>query len=384
LTSRPVALLASLLIFLPACSPSNGETAAADTAKTAANQIPLWGDYPNERPSCVRGIHLTAWVVGSKKRRADYEALFADTELNTAVIDIKEIEGEVYVPGVKLDGHDVSVTAVRDFKNYLTFLKERGVYTVARMTVFKDQKLPKIKPEWAIHAEPPLAKAKEKGFQASVWVDKNGKAWADPYNPNVWDYNLDIAEKAADLGFQEIQFDYIRFPSDGAVERCRYSKPHSRASSVKALGDFLEAAHKRLSPRGVEISIDVFGLVGSSNDDMGIGQKLIDIVDHVDSLSPMMYPSHYGAGEYGIPSPNAAPYATVLRSISDTRKMLKHKKVVLRPYLQDFSLGVKYTAKHVRDQIEAAYDNGVGEWLLWNPQCRYTKDAFEPKARNKS
>lgn len=380
---RPAAFLLSLLIFLPACSSSNSEV-STDTVKASGQEIPLWGDYPNERPSCVRGIHLTAWVLGSKKLRPNFEALFAETELNTAVIDIKEIEGEVYVPGMKLDGHDVSVTAVRDFKEYLSFLKARGVYTVARMTVFKDQKLPKIKPEWAVRSEPPIAKAKEKGFESHVWVDKNGKAWADPYNPNVWKYNIAIAEKAADLGFQEIQFDYIRFPSDGLTERCRYSQPHHKNTSYKALADFLAAAQKELAPRGVKISIDVFGLVGSYDNDLGIGQKLSGIIDHIDALSPMMYPSHYGAGEYGIANPNAAPYATVLRSIRDTRQALKGKNVVLRPYLQDFSLGVKYTAKHVRDQIEAAYDNGVGEWLLWNPQCRYTKEAFEPKERKKS
>jgi hypothetical protein len=379
---RPVAFLLTLIFVLPACSPSKGETSTETTKNNHAHPVSLWGDYPNDRPSCVRGIHLTAWVVGSKKRRAEFESLFADTELNTAVIDIKEIEGEVYVPGVTLDGKDVYVSAVKDFKQYLSYLKERGVYTVARMTVFKDQKLPKLKPEWAIHSAPPIAKAKEKGFPPTVWVDKNGKAWADPYNPNVWKYNISIAEKAADVGFQEIQFDYIRFPSDGPTERCRYSKPHTKASAVKALADFLAAAQKELSPRGVKISIDVFGLVGSYDNDLGIGQKLTGIIDNIDALSPMMYPSHYGAGEYGIANPNAEPHATVLRSIRDTRHAIKGKDVVLRPYLQDFSLGgIKYTAKHVRDQIEAAYDNGVGEWLLWNPLCRYTRDALEPTNR---
>ncbi len=378
MTLRPTAFLLALAIFLPACS--NGETVSSSTpAANAESKIPLWGDYPNDRPSCVRGIHLTAWVVGSAKRRADYEALFAETEINTAVIDIKEIDGEIYIPGVKLDGHDVYAAAVKDMKGYLTYLKERGVYTIARMTVFKDQKLAKLKPEWAVRADPPIAKAKEKGLAANVWVDRHGRAWADPYNANVWKYNIAIAEKAADLGFQEIQFDYIRFPSDGPTERCRYSKPHSKDASVKALAEFLEEAHKKLSPRGVKISIDVFGLVGSYDNDLGIGQRLSDITDHIDVLSPMMYPSHYGAGEYGIKDPNSNPYATVYRSINDTRKVLKGKNVILRPYLQDFSLGVKYTAKHVRDQIEAAYDNGVGEWLLWNPSCRYTKDAFEKK-----
>lgn len=368
-----------VLLFLafPACS---DEITSTDTVKTSTEAVPLWGDYPHSRPSCVRGIHLTAWVTGSKKRRVEYEKLFAETELNTAVIDIKEIDGEVYVPGIKLDGEEVYVGAIKDLKSYLTFLKDRGVYTIARMTVFKDQKLAKLKPEWAVQAEPPVAKAVEKGFDKNVWVDKQGKAWADPYNPHVWKYNIAIAEKAVELGFQEIQFDYIRFPSDGAVERCRYSKPHSKDSSVKALDSFLAEARKKLSPRAV-ISIDVFGLVGSYDNDLGIGQKLSGITDNIDVLSPMMYPSHYAPGEYGLKDPNSAPYDTLMRSIGDTRKVLKGKDhVILRPYLQDFSLGVKYTAQHVRDQIEAAYNHGVGEWLLWNPSCRYTRDALKSKS----
>jgi hypothetical protein len=129
----------------------------------------------------------------------------------------------------------------------------------------------------------------------------------------------------------------------------------------------------------VQLSIDVFGLVGSDGGDMGIGQKLNRLARQVDIVSPMMYPSHYAPGEFGIKSPNASPYETIHRSISDTKKTLKDINVELRPYLQDFSLGVKYTEKHVRDQINAAADLGVNEWLLWNPACRYTLDALKPK-----
>jgi hypothetical protein len=286
-------------------------------------------------------------------------------------------------------GHDVSVTAIKDLKEYLAFLKERGVYTIARIAVFKDQKLPRLKPEWAIKSSPPIPQPKEKEFkrpfQSDIWVDRNGMAWADPYNTHVWKYNISIAKRAAELGFQGVQFDYIRFSSDGLTDRCRYSKPHSRATAPKALAEFLEMAHKELNPMGVELSIDVFGLVGSYDNDLGIGQKLSELLPHVDVISPMMYPSHYGAGEYGLKSPNAAPFDTLHYSVRDTLKMMRaHKtKATLRPYLQDFSLGVHYSAKHVRDQIEAANQLGVGEWLLWNPKCVYTRDAFETDPNNK-
>src|SRR5262249_28488952 len=158
----------------------------------------------------------------------------------------------------------------------------------------------------------------------------------------VWDYEISIAEKAVEIGFQGVQFDYIRFPSDGPTKLCVYSKPHNRDAAVAALGTFLERAHKRMQELGAELSIDVFGLAGSNTDDLGIGQKLSRLYSHVDVVSPMMYPSHYAKGEYGIADPNHSPYETVHRSIRDTKRTMKDPSVGLRPYLQDFSLGVKY------------------------------------------
>jgi hypothetical protein len=205
-----------------------------------------------------------------------------------------------------------------------------------------------------------------------VWVDRRGSAWADPYNEHVWNYNLDVAVRAAQLGFQGVQFDYIRFPSDGETKKCVYSKPHNKTTAPQALTEFLRRAHEKLKPMGVELSIDVFGLVGSTGDDMGIGQRLKDLIKNVDVISPMMYPSHYAKGEYGIAEPNKSPYDTIHRCISDTQKVIKGTNVELRPYLQDFSLGVKYTPHMVREQIQAANDLGINEWLLWNPLCRYS------------
>ncbi len=366
-------LTSAALLFLPGCSKAD------EVSTKTLDSLPLWGEARHGKPVCVKGIHLTSWYAGSKKARAKFEKLLAETELNTAVIDIKEVNGEVYIPGVKLDGDlPVYVPAVRDIETYLTYLKDRGIFTIARLTVFQDQKLAQEKPEWAVHSSSPLPKAVEKGFRSDVWVDRRGLAWADPYNRHVWDYNLDVAVRAAELGFQGIQFDYIRFPSDGPTKYCVYSKPHSRAAAVEALAAFLKRAHEKLKPMGVEISIDVFGLTGSTGDDLGIGQQLWDIVDHVDVVSPMMYPSHYAPGEFGIKDPNSSPYETVFRSVSDTRKALHGKPVEMRPFLQDFSLGVKYTAKHVRDQIQAAADSGISEWLLWNPGCHYTAEALLP------
>jgi hypothetical protein len=340
---------------------------------------PLWGDYSHGRPTCVKGIHLTSWYAGSKKGRAKFEKLFAETELNTAVIDVKEVEGDVYLYDVLLDDEiDMYVPAISKPKAYLEYLKDRGIYTIARIVVFNDIRLAKERPDWMVKTATPVPKALELGFQEDIWVDDMGRPWADPYNEDVWDYNIDVAIRAIELGFQGVQFDYIRFPSDGFTKWCRYSKPHTSTGSIAALAGFLERAHNRLKPMGAEISIDTFGLAGSNAGGMGIGQKLTHLLDYIDVLSPMMYPSHYAPMEYGIEDPNSAPYETVSRSAQDTLEMLKDTGVELRPWLQDFSLGVRYTEEHVRAQIEALRDLGVDEWMLWNPSCRYTKKALLP------
>jgi len=360
--------------------------------QVASSSIPLWGDFRYDKPVCVKGIHLTAWVTGSKKSRKEIEELLATTELNTVVIAVKDMEGEIYIPGVNLDPNlfvDVSTpslkpyrSAMPDIANYLTYLKERGIFTIARVVVFSDQILPKVKPEWAVQSSTPMPLAVEKGFQPGTWVDVRGRAWVDPYREEVQNYVLAVAERAAQLGFQGIQFDYIRFPADGKTNHCLYSQPHSSQSGPKALSQFLKKAKEKLELYNVEISIDTFGFAGTKKDDLGIGQKISTVIEHIDVLSPMLYPSHYSKGNLGISEPNKAPYEIVARSIRDTMKVLDGTNVQLRPYLQDFSLGVKYRAEEVRAQIEAAMDQGIREWLLWNPRSRYTKDALLPKNTN--
>ncbi len=369
--------IVSLAVVLSLVSAGCSESSVSKSSGTT-DQNALWGDAPYQRPTCVKGIHLTAWYTGNKKARVKFEKLLADTELNTVVIDVKETEGDVFIPGVTLDGKNVYEPAMRDIKEYLDYLKKHGVYTIARIAVFHDNRLAKVKPEWAIRSSSPLPKAVANGYRADIWVDRKGSAWADPHNQHVWDYIISIGERAADIGFQEIQFDYIRFPSDGSTRLCIYSKPHSRATAVQALSGFLERAHKKLAAKNVPMSIDVFGLTGSYNDDLGIGQKLSELIHHTDTISPMMYPSHYNSGEFGLKDPDASPYETIHHSIRDTKKVIANSTVELRPWLQDFSLHAHYSPTMVRQQIDAAADLGIGEWLLWNPSCHYTQAALEP------
>ncbi|MDR3275475.1 MAG: putative glycoside hydrolase [Endomicrobium sp.] len=313
----------------------------------------------------IRGIHLSVWISGSEKHRKIAMELFDNTELNTAVIDIKEYEGQVYIDGIKIvNVNGAYVKAIPNLEKYISDLKEKGVYIIARIVVFRDNILTRKKPELAV-----------KNPDGTIWYDRKGIAWLDPYNKDTWDYNLKIAEKAADIGFDEIQFDYIRFPSDGNTKNCRYSKPHSAVEASKALVGFLKEANKRLKSKGTKISIDVFGLTTTATDDMGIGQKIIGMTEWVDYVSPMVYPSHYGKWNYGIADPNKEPYKTVYLALEGALRRIPNEK--LRPWLQDFSLGYKYGKDEVEAQIQACYDNKIGCWLLWNPRCVYTKSALK-------
>jgi len=318
------------------------------------------------RGNFIRGIHLSAYAVATQKSQNAVIDLMNSTELNAVVIDVKEIDGAVCVPGVKTAiAYGTSRNVIPNLQNYLARLKEEGVYTIARLVVFRDGMIGKKIPALTV-----------KDPDGNPWVDRKNMMWLDPYNKQAWDYILEIAEAAADMGFDEIQFDYIRFPSDGNLKLCRYSNPnHTHATASKALVDFLKEANKRLHAKGVKISIDVFGLTTTATDDMGIGQKLVEMAEWVDYVSPMTYPSHYYNDTYNIPVPNKAPYTTVYKSMEGATRRIPPEK--MRPWLQDFSMfGVKYGPEQVRAQMQACYDNGVGDWILWNASCKYTKDAL--------
>lgn len=318
-------------------------------------------------PAQVKGVHVSAWVAGDQKKRAIIDSLLAETELNTVVIDIKETEGQVYLPGFKpADEMKTFTAAMPDIETYLADLKARKVYTVARIVCFCDNLLAERKPEWAIKDG------------TSTWRNMYNLGWGDPYRREVREYNLQLAEYAADFGFDEIQFDYIRFPTDGMVSSCTYSQQYSTGTAVAAITGFLKEAHQRLKPKGVKISIDVFGYTLTSND-LSIGQKVTEMAAFTDYVCPMIYPSHYTKGEFGLEDPDSEPYHTISAALGGGIKLLGANSGKLRPYLQDFSRRKTYGPKDVRDQIDAAADHGVNDWLLWNVNCEYTRSALKNK-----
>lgn len=315
----------------------------------------------------LRGVHLTGWGAGSAAKRAELIANLRRGGFNAAVIALKDYDGHLMVKGVRLgEATKAYVNAIPDLPRLVREFSEAGITPIARVAVFKDDHLARARPDLAVRFP-----------DGSIWVNDRGTAWVDPYQEEVWDYVIEIASRAAAAGFPEVQFDFIRFPSDGKTRQCRYKRAdHSSKTAGQALVGFLERASSRLKPLGVKLSICTFGLTTSVDNGMGIGQHLAQMAETMDYVSPMMYPSHYARGEYGLADPNKHPYLVIRKGIEDALARLGKRPEALRPYLQDFSLhGVRYGAPRVRGQILAAEQLGVKGWILWNARNQYTWDA---------
>ncbi|PCI37194.1 MAG: hypothetical protein COB53_07180 [Elusimicrobia bacterium] len=315
----------------------------------------------------MKALHLTAWVAGTRRLRRKFLAKASATVVNAIVVPVKETDGRVYIPGVASAVRwGTQRVAIPRPAELVQDIHDLGMLAVARIVLFQDNKLPRKKPEWGIQ-----------DVDGGLWENRKKKTWANPYHRDVWEYNLEIASKAISYGFDEIQFDYIRYPSEGKTDRCRYPGiNHSSTTAVANLVAFLTEAKSRFEKNDVPVSAAIFGLVVSARNDLGIGQNLDAFSNVLDAISPMMYPSHYIRGTYGIKHPNASPYKVIDVGLRDATRRLKKQSYKLRPYLQDFSLGVRYREKEVRAQMKAAISRGVHSWILWNPQNRYTWDAL--------
>ncbi|MBI3551900.1 MAG: putative glycoside hydrolase [Elusimicrobia bacterium] len=357
------------LVFLSSFASAQTATVTGSSATLSSYEA---ASSTQTQRIALRGVHMTGWGAGSPKMRRRMIADLKAAQLNAVVIALKEFDGRMFVKGVPLAREVGSyVNAIPDLPQAVGEFKAAGLYSVGRIVLFADDLLARRRPDLAVH-----------GPDGKLWTNYKGVAWVDPYRKEVWDYDIEIASKAAAAGFDEIQFDYIRFPADGDTNLCRYSRAdHSRKTAAAALVEFLILARARLKPLGVKLSIAVFGLTTTVDNGMGIGQHLERMAGLVDFVSPMMYPSHYHKGEYGIPNPNKDPYKTIHLGLRDASEKLGAQSWQLRPYFQDFSLGVRYGPDKVRAQILAAKRVGVESWILWNPQNRYTWSAV-PKEEN--
>ena len=310
-------------------------------------------------PLAVRGIYITSWTAGSS-RMAELATFVNKQGLNAVVIDLKDDLGYVSYKTQTSLGQKIGAGTKRisNLEELLAQLQAQGIYTIARIVAFKDPLLAQKRPDLAFQAK-----------SGGLWRDRRGHSWVSPYSREVWEYLLALGKEAMDLGFAEVQYDYVRFPSDGKLANLVY--PEGRAKSEK-IGEFLSFATGAIhsySPRAV-VSADTFGLAGTAIDDLGIGQKIEALDGTADYLSPMAYPSHYAAGSYGLANPNANPYQTILKSLADHQKRLGKSR--LRPWLQAFTLGSPaYGPSQMAAQIKALRELGIEEYLLWNPASRY-------------
>ncbi len=319
----------------------------------------------------VKGIYMTSYAASSSEMLNNMIGLADRTEINAFVIDVKDDLGTVaYDADVDLARQEGLIEKrIKDIDALIAKLREHNITPIARVVCFKDDILATKRPDLAVMHK-----------NGEIWKDFKELSFTNPYNHEVWEYLVQVAEDAARHGFREIQFDYVRFPSDGKISDAVY--PGQNSSKEDAIAAFLAYARPRLEKLGVWVSADVFGITVNPNnakDSAVIGQNVEKISRNVDIVCPMIYPSHYNAGFYNIDNPNASPYELITHATQDTKNQLAGTGAMGRPWLQDFSMrGVNYGVAEVKAQIKAAEEQGFGEWILWDPSLKYMEGALRP------
>lgn len=378
---RAFLALAAALAALPAAAQSPAPPAAPfcpAPAPPAPDSLPRPLPPLVPTPDTVRGLYVSRWAAIGV-RMNELLAAAERTEINTLVIDVKDDRGLVlYRSGVPL-ARAIGADTNRPMKHerlraVLDTMRAHGLYPIARIVVIKDPLLADARPAWAIRSRRDSARA---------WHDRQGRPWLDPHQDGPWRYAAELACEAVSLGFSEVQFDYVRFPDDVRLQHdAAFPLAHGR-SRAEVIRDQLALTHDRLRPLGVPITADVFGLTTTDTSDMGIGQQWEMLLPTVDVILPMMYPSHYYAGMYGLANPNAHPSRTIHHGLEDAlrRSAGVAHAARIRPWYQDFTLGApRYGPAQVRAQIDAGYALGVRSWLLWNSRSAYSYAALRPKA----
>jgi hypothetical protein len=333
-------------------------------AAARANPKPqAQGLQPRPLPDEVRGVHVTMALAGIPGKLDQYIAM-KRSDLNAVELDVKDESGRVAFVGAAPPLARATGAAGRyyDPRQAVTLARRHGVYLIGRVVAFEDPVTPERRPELAIRTS-----------GGGIWHNRAGLAWANPYSRAYWSYLVAVASAAAKAGFDEIQLDYVRFPTDGDLSSAVFPGK-VREPLAKTIARFVHFVSTRLRPLGVRVSADVFGL--SATRDLGIGQKPRLISKYLDAVYPMVYPSHYGAGEYRLEDPSAEPGRTVAFSLRDFRHALRGRKTKVIPWLQDFSLGRTYSLEDVRRQIAAARHAHTAGYMLWNAGGLYTYEAL--------
>ena len=356
-------------------------------------------------PTTIKAVYSTSWTAATPNNLERLIGLIKRTELNAIVIDIKDFSGAIlydaHLP--ELDRYHTKEVRIRNINAVIKRLHDEGIYVIARQTVFQDPALAKARPDLALKNISGLATSTSVQ-DAPVWKDDKGLAWMDPAAKEVWDYNIAIAREASSRGFDEINFDYVRFASDGSLGNIGYPFYNPVTTLKKnVIKNFF--AYLREETAGIIISADLFGLTTVNSDDLGIGQSLEIAAEYFDYVGPMTYPSHYARGFNGYKNPAEYPYEVLEYSMQKAKERLMAQtktsvitlsdgttttetvaakpkyRAKLRPWLQDFDLGADYDAKKVRAQISAV-EKVLGDtplfngWFLWDPRNIYTEGAL--------
>ncbi|MCO5227386.1 MAG: hypothetical protein M9934_03735 [Thermomicrobiales bacterium] len=322
-------------------------------------------------PFSVRGIYFNPLISNTPAIIDAYIQIARTTEVNAVVIDVKE--NVIYFDTNNELFQDANmVLPILDLPELLRKFHENGIYTIARIVVFKDSPVAVLHPEYAV----------KDTWTGGLWRDQNGAAWVNPLHQEMWDANIDLAAEVIEIGFDEVQYDYVRFPTDGDMSRADFGAPVTEEVREAAIKGFLERSRARIIPLGGRQSADIFGYTTVVDHDLGIGQNLDQLAGIVDYLSPMIYPSHWpDRSLYGVPGrPNDYPYLTVQISMSSAVAQLDGNTRKFRPWLQDFGMPGMYTygVPEVRAQIDALRDVGITSWLIWSPSNWFHTGAFAP------
>ena len=334
----------------------------------------------NTLTDTIKSIYLTGWSAGTKSKRQSVIQNLKDYGFNAVVIDIKDEAGQLSYKSTVQTAIDISASRnmISDIRAVIQEFHDADIYVIGRIVTFKDPTYAKKIPE--------IAYCKSDG---SLWQDYAGNYWPNPYNKDSWEYPIALAKEAATLGFDEIQFDYIRFPSsEGKTKNIAFGFQSDSQTKSDIINAFLTKVMDELYEYDVIVSADVFGITTKKLGDFEhIGQDFQAISKIVDVICPMVYPSHYGFGEYGVRAPDTQPYKIVYSALNDALKIYSitsgdNQLAKIRPYLQDFSASwlkkenyILYDSKAVTAQLQACYDLKIYDFTLWDPNNKYAYES---------
>ena len=365
-----VALLITHIVRAHAQQVKREQVVQEAAAQAAAPQVPPLPVITHiSTPAVVKALYMTSWIASAPKLRQHVIDLVDTTETNAIVLDIKDETGH---PSFSISDPAVADTKspenrIRDIVPFIQELHAKNVYVIGRIVVFKDGYLTKTESSWTL----------SKKSDGTPWKDPKGSSYLDPANQDVWNYTAALARDAYAVGFDEINFDYVRYPSDGDLKNLNYklAAGQTRADVIASFFSFLSTNVKKETD--IPISADLFGQTTTETTDMGIGQVFERDMQYFDFVDPMVYPSHYAHDTYGLKDPGANPYQLIITAMKGAKEKAGASYSKVRPWLQDFSIGRDhYTAEMVDAQMKGTYDSGLSSWLMWDPSNKYTAGAY--------